>query len=1266
MKIVKIIGRNIRSLYHAFSISLVDPPIKNAGLFAIVGPTGSGKSSILDALCLAMYGESPRTENEKQRFTIDDLANKDPRTAMSRGATDSQAEVVFESGGKQYCAHWSVHRSRRKRTGKLQSPRRSLTDLAENKVIASGIQETEAAVTAITGLSFDQFRRSVLLAQGEFEAFLKSPEDDRSLLLESITGLTIYGELSIKAHEKAKHFKQAMELIKARQESVEIPSQDDMCHLNDAIHETKNALHETENSLDNIKRQLTWYDRRNDLQKYLAQAENDVIIARNHHERSAEDRKILEKLKIIFTLRTEIRKWQELNRTLHNNTEACQILAKKVEEANEQLRTVADQILATEKTRTDLAAYEKELKPSLEKALKLDARIEDVQNDLTKTRQQLAELLSVREKHKQSLDEAGRIQQEHETALNRVSEWLAENSSLKVIADQWRYYKEKIHEIRNVKTQNDIKRHDIDTIQVELDAYHRHLSTVTSRKNRLTQRRDRTTSIIQTLQMQLSQYQEVMSRDLRKSAIHTLTSISSTTHLIAEKERQLEKKSAFTDRVHSLVEKLMEKQGALSRLERLTRNLSQIMDHLLADATAIVENYQKHHSAEWLRSGLIDGEPCPVCGSQDHPLKNIPIPDLKDNVPSGEQIKRLNSLTEQLRRETTSIQTRNATLKERITQTNRQKGIIEADMEQLEADTDDLIDRLAGLYSQLTVANIPELKPVTRLELADSHSRRSLLESYSRTYHNLEENLTNCEKDLDRSKMLKQRLSEMCYDLQKKWETAQLEIQVKQEKLDSAKEEWKRLETKLFSLYEDIAEGFQAWYPTWKTDLQIDPENFNQTLEQKAQHVFDNRNRREKLIQNLSEARAESERKSTRLQTIEDKRTELLNEIGHLETYQDDLASARSELFPDESAGTVQRKLADEISMNQQTLKTLTSKRERLLDEQKEAEKLFALKESERKTKLMESTDVSGTIESALEATGVSLAEALEWLNRGEADLREREERIAQIEKKYKESEIQWEQRLADLKSYESGTDHPELTQEELLDSLGKYRIRKEECQTTITRLSAEKHLIENRLAKSISLKKELDETSSAADIWFQMDELIGHHSGLAFRKYAQGLTLDRLLSLCNRHLNNLAPRYRVIRPDATAMGLVIIDRDQASEIRPVSSLSGGESFLVSLALALALSSLSSHNRKIDTLFIDEGFGSLDPETLDDALATLEALQSEGKIVGIISHIPSVQERIRCQIKVIPVGGGRSIIRETAPDEPLHRRYRDRNPEAVL
>ncbi len=174
---------------------------------------------------------------------------------------------------------------------------------------------------------------------------------------------------------------------------------------------------------------------------------------------------------------------------------------------------------------------------------------------------------------------------------------------------------------------------------------------------------------------------------------------------------------------------------------------------------------------------------------------------------------------------------------------------------------------------------------------------------------------------------------------------------------------------------------------------------------------------------------------------------------------------------------------------------------------------------------------------------------------------------------------------------------------------------------------------------KHQKLIEQLEQQQNSYDDWSYLSSLIGSADGKKFRVFAQGLTLDYLIHLANIQLNQLHARYQLSRNADEVLDLEVIDTWQGDAVRDTRTLSGGESFLVSLALALALSDLVSHKTRIDSLFLDEGFGTLDRETLDIALDALDNLNASGKMIGVISHIEALKERIPVQIEIKKMSG---------------------------
>ncbi len=201
----------------------------------------------------------------------------------------------------------------------------------------------------------------------------------------------------------------------------------------------------------------------------------------------------------------------------------------------------------------------------------------------------------------------------------------------------------------------------------------------------------------------------------------------------------------------------------------------------------------------------------------------------------------------------------------------------------------------------------------------------------------------------------------------------------------------------------------------------------------------------------------------------------------------------------------------------------------------------------------------------------------------------------------------------------------------------GKLQIQAISSREQLNRNSIDKEKVKEKLGE-ITRQKEISSR------WNRLHMLIGSADGKKFRNFAQGLTFELMVHHANTHLKRMSKRYILVRDTDSPLELNVIDTYQADEIRSTKNLSGGESFLVSLALALGLSKMASRNVRVDSLFLDEGFGTLDENALESALETLAGLREENKLIGVISHVRTLQERVPLQIQIVPGSGGRSRI----------------------
>jgi exonuclease SbcC len=236
-----------------------------------------------------------------------------------------------------------------------------------------------------------------------------------------------------------------------------------------------------------------------------------------------------------------------------------------------------------------------------------------------------------------------------------------------------------------------------------------------------------------------------------------------------------------------------------------------------------------------------------------------------------------------------------------------------------------------------------------------------------------------------------------------------------------------------------------------------------------------------------------------------------------------------------------------------------------------------------------------------------------------------------------------------------------ELRRRHLTDSsLDETRERKNLTAARVKELQQSIGALRSRLKneEEFALKKRermavIEKQKHAYHRWEKLHELIGSADGQKYRNFAQSLTFEMVIRHANQQLQKMMDRYFLVCDEGQTLGLKVVDNYQAGEIRSSKNLSGGESFIVSLALALGLSKMASHKVRVDSLFLDEGFGTLDEEALDMALSTLTSLRQEGKLIGVITHLEALKERIATQIEVIPQGDGRSIIRAPGCVGPL-------------
>ncbi len=285
MKILAIRGKNLASLEGEFEVNFTTEPLKSAGIFAITGNTGSGKSTLLDTLCLALFDDIPRNNRTNESISIIDVKDKsinqtDSRTILRRGTSDGYAEVDFVSlGGETFCSRWSVRRSRDKIDGSLQNVDFKLTNRSTNTELQGRKTELLAKIVELIGLTFDQFTRAVLLAQGDFATFLKATQKEKAELLEKLTGTDIYSRISSSIYEKSKNAEQDLTILKEQIKGIELLSDEELETLSTEKQVIKTDLESLRIEVSRLTAKINWINEEALLMSGVNQAEQQLVNA---------------------------------------------------------------------------------------------------------------------------------------------------------------------------------------------------------------------------------------------------------------------------------------------------------------------------------------------------------------------------------------------------------------------------------------------------------------------------------------------------------------------------------------------------------------------------------------------------------------------------------------------------------------------------------------------------------------------------------------------------------------------------------------------------------------------------------------------------------------------------------------------------------------------------------------------------------------------------------------------------------------------------
>lgn len=1098
MKIQKLRFKNINSLYGEWEIDFTAPEYISDGLFAITGPTGSGKSTILDALCLALYGQTPRLK----------VISASTNELMSRQTGECFAEVTFRTAAGTFVSHWGQHRARKKIDGNLIDAKHELSRAETGEVIESMKSRMPKVIEEKTGMDYERFTRSMLLAQGGFAAFLKAAPGERAPILEQITGTQLYTDISKEVHERKRSEYEVLEGLHRESQGIVFLTGEEESDLKDEIQQLSNRKKVADEKKQALEKQLQGLERIAVLRGELEQLEKEKKLSDEAVRNFEADRKRLDRalkaaelegeyLRLSDKQETQKEQLEELRRCkveIPNLENAFTLKKDRFEWAEKNLKDQKQQLRGMIGTFRAVRSLDLSLDQRGKGALELKKRRSELEKQLKKRKNRETEILTaLAEKEKEEIA-CRTYLQDHREDQSLVSELSGINQLIEGI---------------------EAKRSETAAIRAELDEVRGKI------------------------------------QDADASVHEKMARCETLKAELAEKQR---KEAELQDSIAKLLDgrSLREMETELEHLRR---------ERELRRTIASLEEHRKY---------LEDGKPCPLCGAEKHPYAEGNIPALDE---AEKQYRLLYGRIEEVKR----LQDQAGIQKDSIASSREKLGAAEQDYK--------------FSAHQLELLQQEEAKRKKLLQDAENQIQKR----EQSVMKQLSPYLTDASYQLTSDDQFRKQISR--------------ETEYGQGELDFPQD--------ISLLKKELAERRDAWKKMESRRQEL--ENAVGTLQLEQKHVIESKEDIGNDLQKIDE----------QLKSLE---TEIAAE-----------KRKRKELFGNKDPDTEEASLNERLEQAEQKLQAAREEKDAAL--QKLEKTRYRLKN------LREETEERGESITKLEADFVYSIHS-----RGFKNIEDFQKSLLSADKRKElqnrgqsldEQQLRITDRLEEKKTALAAEEKKNLSDASMDEVRGKFEESKYQAETLFKDIVAR----EERLRTQEKEKKRFQEISTRIDAqkrecdrWNRLHELIGSSDGKKYRNFVQGLTFEMLISQANQQLRKLTDRYLLMKNAHEALELDVIDDYQAGEIRSTKNLSGGESFLVSLALALGLSRMSSRKVPVDSLFLDEGFGTLDEETLETALETLSHLQKYGKIIGMISHVPALKERIAARISVTPSSGGKSIL----------------------
>jgi len=1216
MKVLKIELQNINSLKceTPIVIDFEHQRFEDVGLYAITGPTGAGKTTLLDAVTIALYRRVPRFEKSGSKGGLEDV--------VSYGAPTAMARVTFEAQNQRYESQWDIRLSSNngRLLGKpIETVR--LKNLSSGVIVAETKTSCDEKIAEITQLNYDQFLRSVMLAQGDFAAFLSAKNSEKGLLLQQIAGDEIYRKIGETLKNRIYDEKKRLEQIRSRINTDDLLGEEAAKQLK----VEENELIESQTTLNvrlkKIEDVLKWYEQLKKLHQQKQKTETDRLQLEIEAEQNKTVFQLLEKHESAEPIQATLTEVVRLENEIGKKENRIKVIESELTDLEPRLnKAVGDETICKAKV-SESDQTSKDWQPKLEKVIELDTTINSHKTSIAEKRKTIEENTKAISLLTLSVGKKSQELTSHKMILEQLITYFEQNKQIPSIEKQLSSWNtqltrrksnwERINGLNKeiVKTNVDFLHNKtiIEEIKINHKAEKENFGKLTFEINSLQELLER--SNIESLILQNN------SLNTKKEQLRELIQLSATFNEFVDNQKTLiEQKTGFIQKQKEISEKILQLEDEISASLQLVK-----------DAEKLYEKDQYIVSLEAERKKLIQGEPCALCGSTEHPFvkrySEIEISESKKEL-------------EDRKAKSDKLNNDKKTLELEQTKNSANLSNLLLQFEKISKDCETTKLKFTGYTSKF---NIEDKQKIEESLKANEKEQAAI----SIKINNAQEQQKHKNKKEEELKAVQERIKTVELQLAQLttansgFETSIAACEKERDLLKVTNDDIERVLAVQFA-----NSGLQL--PETEHDIL-----FIQQLESNVKTYHDNAKKQTEFENAIQQCNIE----------IHNFNDQIVAKTKEISIVEEQLIILNKELllFSDARKAILPLELTtDDKRMELQNAVLLSKKAE-----EEATKRLNVLKEHQ--TQLVSEKASINKDQSDNRTNHKSLLIVLnDKINQSSFANRE-EVSVALLTDEVKSRYIQIRKAIEDQKISLSTLERSIANE---LENLEKEMKPDDTLENTIikqTSINEQKERLQKRLGeitesfrKDANIKernaKVVDDINIQEQVcrkWNALMVVLGGSQD-AFNTYVQRLTLKNLIDLANLHLYNLNQRYSLqLNPQykpGEELNFKLVDHYQADEMRLVDTSSGGEKFLISLALALGLSDLASYNVSIGSLFIDEGFGTLDSNTLETVISTLETLKAQGKMIGIISHVDSLKERIPVQIQVMKRSNGVSVV----------------------